>query len=38
MQVHKMVVESVMGENEIMEKNILNVVKGMKCIFSLVEL
>ena len=37
MQVHKTVVESVMGENEIMEKNILNVVKGMKCISSLVE-
>ena len=35
MQVHKTVVESVMGENEIMEKNILNVVKGMKDTFWL---
>ena len=35
MQVQKMVVEAALGENEIMEKNILNVVKGMKDISSI---
>ena len=28
LQVHKVVVNSVVGEDEIMERNILNVVKG----------